>query len=187
MIYYNWFIIALAIINGAALLLANFKAYCAKHIQTEFSESHFIGLSMGVMLQSFLLALPAFVTDTKNTMASYAIIAALISLVSGLVLYLIFIPKILAWWWNNSKQERTNHFSISFGIRMEQHNLMPLADCCPSDRHMGLLVKSQCSIVLEMQEERVENYPAAMDNVITAVDDSLPTEVLPQQMQDLGS
>jgi len=111
----------------------------------------------------------------------------LISLVSGSVLYLIFIPKILAWRSNNSEQERTDRSSINFGIRMEQRNLTPLANRRPSDRHIGLLVRSQCSIVLETQEERVEIDPAAPDNVIAAVDDPIPTEVLPQQTQDSGN
>jgi len=46
-LYYKWFIVALAVINGAALLLANVQAYRARHIRTEFSESCFIGLSFG--------------------------------------------------------------------------------------------------------------------------------------------
>jgi len=182
-LYYKWFIVALAVINGAALLLANFQAYRARHVQTELSESRYLGLSMGVMSQGFLIGLPAFVTDTSTT-ASYAIIAALVSLVSGSVLYLIFIPKILARRSTSTEKETANR-SSDYGLKIEHRHLVHLEDRPPIDQKAGLRVKSHCSVVMDDQEEPAENEASAADNVIDVVDPA-PTE-LPEQSEPLGN
>jgi len=200
-IQYKWFIVALGVFNGAALVLANYQAYRARYIRTELSESRYIGLSMAIMLQGFLMAFPAFVTDTSSTTASYAIIAALISLVSGSVLYLIFIPKILAWH-ANAKNDMTDRCSSSYGLRIERHHLNNrLEDSPPGDQQVGVRAISQCSDVValdvnqdeeeeEQQQQRAEHEPSVLDddnnNVIAVVVEPEPVETPPPGQDPLA-
>jgi len=152
---YKWFIVALAIINGAALLLANFQAYQARFIPTKFSESGFIGLSMGIMLQGFLMALPAFFMHSSIT-TFYSIISSLVLLTSGSVLYLIFVPKILAWWANKRVTMTTADPSSGSGLRMEWHQMIALKACLPSDQQQRLRVVKSSSVIVIPEEGKVE-------------------------------
>lgn len=91
-----YFLLALFSINGTAITGANFQAFRARRIATEFSESKYIGISMAILFQALLIALPVFLFSV-NTEAGYLAKSALMLVVGASILYLIFIPKIKFW------------------------------------------------------------------------------------------
>ena len=50
--------LALGFINAAVLVIANWQAYKARHVEDEFSKAKYIGLAMFSLLQAFLNGLP---------------------------------------------------------------------------------------------------------------------------------
>jgi len=91
-----YFLVALFFINGSAIIGANFQAFRARRIATEFSESKYIGISMAILFQALLIALPVFFFSV-NTNASYVAKSALMLVIGASILYLIFVPKITFW------------------------------------------------------------------------------------------
>uniref|UniRef100_A0A7S4JMC6 G-protein coupled receptors family 3 profile domain-containing protein n=1 Tax=Odontella aurita TaxID=265563 RepID=A0A7S4JMC6_9STRA len=75
-----------------ALFLACIQAYRARNISDEFSESKWIAISLGGMLQSLLLGIPLIVL-IQDPMATFFINAVLIFVLSMSILLLMFVPK----------------------------------------------------------------------------------------------
>ena len=89
----------LAITNFAALVIANFQAYRARNISTEYGESKYIAISMGSLLQSALVGVPLlFLVEESNPVASYFLRSSLVFMVSMSILVLILVPKVSAWY-----------------------------------------------------------------------------------------
>jgi len=92
----GYFVSSLLILNGAIIIAANIQAYRARHITTEFSESRYIGLAMGVILQSIVVGLPVLIYDSGSE-ADY-IARTIIMIITCLsILMLIFVPKVGVW------------------------------------------------------------------------------------------
>ena len=89
----TFFLLLIFILNGAAVVAANVQVYRARRITTEFGESRFIAISMGVTLQVLLIALPIFLLDSSITIRAMAR-SFLVVLCSGSILFFIFVPKI---------------------------------------------------------------------------------------------
>jgi hypothetical protein len=87
------FLLLIFLPNGTAIIAANVQVYRARHITTEFSESRYIAIAMGIVLQFLVIALPAFFYETPAEL-DHAVRTVLILLCSGSILFLIFIPKI---------------------------------------------------------------------------------------------
>ena len=91
----DWKVIVsvLAILNGAALIGANFEAYKARNVDTEFGESSYIGLIMGSFLQVVAVGLPLFFLVKDNPTARFFLTSSMVFLMCISVLLLLFIPK----------------------------------------------------------------------------------------------
>lgn len=92
----TWKIIValLAILNGGVLIVANFEAYKARTIDTEFGESVYIGLIMLMFLQFLSVGVPLFFIVRTNFIARFFLTTSMVSIMSLSVLLLIFVPKI---------------------------------------------------------------------------------------------
>lgn len=88
------FLIPLAVLNMGVLIIANWQAYRARHIQCEFSESTYIGLVMAILLQAALTGVPLLFIVHDNPRAYYLILTSMIFIVNMSILLLIFVPKV---------------------------------------------------------------------------------------------
>jgi len=90
-----YFLAPLLVVNFCVLLLANWQAYEARHIEAEFSESKYITICMASMLQAMVSGVPVlfFVRDMPQ---AYYMVSVLLSFIIGMViLMVIFVPKIV--------------------------------------------------------------------------------------------
>lgn len=88
------FLIPLAVLNMGVLIIANWQAYRARHIQCEFSESTYIGFVMAILLQAALAGAPLLFVVNDNPRAYYLILTSMIFIVNMSILLLIFVPKV---------------------------------------------------------------------------------------------
>merc|ERR1719410_2197297 len=98
-------LVFIGLINFAAILLANVEAYRGRNISTEFSESRYIAFSMASILQILIVGIPLLALVQDNPSAKYFLETCIISIFCFSILFLIFIPKIIAL----RKAETTNH------------------------------------------------------------------------------
>jgi len=87
--------ISLLVTNFAALILCIIEAYRARNIQSEFSESKYIGVAVVSIFQALLFGIPLFFLTQSNPSSQSFILAAVVFVCSMAVLLLIFVPKII--------------------------------------------------------------------------------------------
>jgi hypothetical protein len=92
----TWKIIValLGTLNGGVLIVANFEAYKARTIDTEYGESVYIGLIMLCFLQFISVGVPLFFIVRTNFIARFFLATSMVSIMSMSVLLLIFVPKV---------------------------------------------------------------------------------------------
>jgi hypothetical protein len=99
--------VCVCLANGIALILANIEAYKARHISTEYGESKYIAMSMGSIFQIVLVGLPSLFLVRRNPSATYFLRSGMVFVVSASILYLMFIPKLFAWFTNNDRTHQS--------------------------------------------------------------------------------
>ena len=88
------YVVVLVLINGGLLVIANFQAYRARSIQSEFSESKYIGIVMSGMLQTCMIGVPILFLVSDKPQVVYLVATFMILFTCLGVLILIFVPKI---------------------------------------------------------------------------------------------
>lgn len=88
----------LAVLNGAALFLANFQAYQARNLSTEYGESKYVAMAMASTLQVLLVGIPLLFLVNENPAANYFVRCTIVFVICISILTLIFIPKIYHFW-----------------------------------------------------------------------------------------
>lgn len=89
------YLVPLAAINLIVLAIANWQAYEARRIKSEFSESKYIGLTMASLLQCVLMGIPILFVVREQPQAFYLVLVFMLFILSMAVLCLIFAPKII--------------------------------------------------------------------------------------------
>ena len=90
----SWpFMAALGAVNLGVLVIANWQAYEARSIQSEFSESRFIAIVMASMLQACISGLPVLFLVRELPRAFYLVLVFMDLIICMAVLLLIFVPK----------------------------------------------------------------------------------------------
>ena len=89
------FLIPLALVNTGVLLLANWNAYQARSIESEFSESKYIAIAMGSMLQAILSGVPVLFIVRDLPKAFYLVLTFAIFITCMAILLVMFVPKII--------------------------------------------------------------------------------------------
>jgi len=91
----SWKVIVtlIGVLNGGLLISANVEAYKARHFDTEYGESVYIGLIMLSFLQVLLVGIPLFFIVHENSIARFFLLSSMIVIMSMSVLCLIFFPK----------------------------------------------------------------------------------------------
>lgn len=94
--YNDYFVVPLLVVNVAALLFANYQAFVARKIATEFAESEYIGSAMGLILVVFSITIPVkILAQEGDSSVRFFVDAGFVFTVSMSVLVFIFVPKIL--------------------------------------------------------------------------------------------
>jgi 7 transmembrane sweet-taste receptor of 3 GCPR len=83
----------LSVLNGAALFLANFQAYRARNLSTEYGESKYIGMAMACILQVTIVGVPLLFLVNTNPPADYFVRCTIVLVICLSILLLIFVPK----------------------------------------------------------------------------------------------
>eukprot|EP00977_Amphora_coffeiformis_P020446 scaffold8271_cov171-Amphora_coffeaeformis.AAC.3 len=95
--------------NFLALVLANKEAYTARRVVTDLSESQYIAMIMGSILQISVVGVPLLFLVEDNPTANYFIRVSIVFITSVSVLMLLFGPKIRAFY----KKEDVSSLSSS--------------------------------------------------------------------------
>jgi len=93
-VYFRMIIFCL---NAAIIVGANFQAYRARNISTEFSESVYIAYAMGIILQALIISIPVFFYDGASGNAAYIAQSIIYVITVSTMILLIFVPKVGFW------------------------------------------------------------------------------------------
>ena len=110
------YLIILACVNIITLLIANWQAYQARHVNVEFQESKYIALATASMLQAFVIGFPVVALLREDPQAIYIVFSLLIFITCAAILLLLFVPKIVYLRTYDSEQEskkRSNESVVS--------------------------------------------------------------------------
>ncbi|CAB9510802.1 acid type B receptor subunit 2 [Seminavis robusta] len=90
-----YFLVPLMLVNAGVLVMANWQAYEARNIESEFAETKSIAICMASLLQAVLSGVPVlfFVSDIPK--AFYMVFVLLCFIVGMVILLVIFVPKII--------------------------------------------------------------------------------------------
>ena len=92
---YIAFLVFIGIVNASALVLATSQAYRARNIASEFSESWYIMVILGSLIQALVIGVPLLVIVSDNEVASYFVWCGIVFVITCAVLGLLFGPKIV--------------------------------------------------------------------------------------------
>ena len=87
-----------------AIVLANFQAYQARNISTEYSESKWIAFSMVSILQAMMIGAPILILASTDPTASFIVWSMLIFVICMSILGLLFVPKMMSHKHGNSPE-----------------------------------------------------------------------------------
>lgn len=115
--YPERYIIPLVLINLGALVAANWQAYKARKIKSEFSESKYIALAMMSYLQALLIGLPILFVVRDSPQAFYLTLSFMVFVLCVGLLLLIFVPKVVMASETESDQLESVKIAIQSAIR----------------------------------------------------------------------
>jgi hypothetical protein len=90
------FVVVLMVFNLSILILANWWAYKARNIETEYHESRYIAISMASVSQTWCMGIPILIMVWNNPQERFFVGSGLVFVTSLSVLGLIFVPKVIA-------------------------------------------------------------------------------------------
>lgn len=117
------FLIPLAVINFGVLILANWQAYKARAIRSEFSESKYIAITMASLLQAGLSGIPLSFVVRDMPQAFYLVVVFMIFITCMAVLLLIFVPKLVLKDNYNQRDPRQQRRLIRDSIQVTQRSI----------------------------------------------------------------
>ena len=113
------YLIVLGLINVGVLGIANWQAYAARKIEVELSESQYISIAVGSLLQAGLIGTPLLVLVNDLPQAFYLTMVFMLFIVPMVILLLIFVPK-----YNNSKRSASSQlFLVKNAVQSSQENM----------------------------------------------------------------
>jgi len=89
------YLFVLMLVNMGVLVIANWQAYRARNLQSEFAESKYIGLILGSMLQATIMGIPILFIVRENPQAFYLLLVFTIFFICLSCLLFIFAPKMV--------------------------------------------------------------------------------------------
>ena len=89
----NIYLSMIIVINISVLLFATYQAYVARNLPSEYSESTYITIAMGSLLELFVLGIPLLFLASSDPSTNFLIRSLLVTVTSLSVLLPIFLPK----------------------------------------------------------------------------------------------
>jgi hypothetical protein len=90
----TWGLLLLVIIiNGAAIIIANYQSYLARNLPSRWNESFYIGLTNFIILETAVVSVPAFVLEVRESFLVVSCLAIFVLVMA--VMLPAFLPKIL--------------------------------------------------------------------------------------------
>lgn len=89
------FAVAILLVDFFSILIACVQAYRAREIGDEFSESHWVAITMVSWFQVFVVGIPVMVLVQEQPTAAYFLKTSIIFIVCMSLLLFIFVPKVL--------------------------------------------------------------------------------------------
>jgi ABC-type branched-subunit amino acid transport system substrate-binding protein len=83
----------IVVINISVLLFATYQAYVARNLPSEYSESTYITIAMGSLLEVFVLGIPLLFLASSDPSTNFSIRSILVVVTCLSVLLPIFLPK----------------------------------------------------------------------------------------------
>jgi 7 transmembrane sweet-taste receptor of 3 GCPR len=111
------YILPIVVLDIGVLVLANWQAFEARHIEAEFSETRYIAICMASMLQAVISGIPVLFVVKEDPRAWYLVLVFMIFIIGMVILLVIFIPKILFTQLFLSKTKQQQNDIISFIIQ----------------------------------------------------------------------
>jgi hypothetical protein len=99
------FIAALSVLNAGAVILASLGAFRSRHLETEFGDSRYVGICLAVILHVWCLCVPIALVVNDNSEGIFWIATATVFVAAQAVLMLVYVPKMLALWNQQHRQE----------------------------------------------------------------------------------
>lgn len=120
------FLGVLGLINGLALVLANYVAYKARNISAKFSESINIGIAMTSTLQFIVICAPVFWAASSSVVALFVSQLVLVILPGAWILCLLFVPKVRRHYYSGELGRGNSYTGVtgltSRGLRLNLFN-----------------------------------------------------------------
>ncbi|CAB9515488.1 Gamma-aminobutyric acid (GABA) B receptor [Seminavis robusta] len=162
--YVERYLIPIACLNFGCLIMANWQAFEARHIEAEFSETKYIGVCMASMLQAAISGVPVLFVVKDNPQAFYLVLVFMIFVIGMVIMLVIFVPKILFARLFLSKTEGEQRDFISFIIQQSgraRHNRFAKAQAS----QVGQFPNYQASI-MESRWSEAPNFASEAHNSV---------------------
>lgn len=88
-------IVALFVVNLAALLFANYQCFLARNLPSDFNESFYVTLTNAGILEALILGSPMLFLVYDNPTANFLVRSLLVAIICFTILLPTFIPKAL--------------------------------------------------------------------------------------------
>jgi hypothetical protein len=92
---YTMFRVLIGIVNFGAVIFANIQAFRARNITTDYSESTYVLLTLGSLLQALIIGAPLLALVHENDVATYFLRSVFIFIITTSILGFMFLPKVL--------------------------------------------------------------------------------------------
>ena len=122
------YLIVLGLINVGVLGIANWQAYVARKIEVELSESQYISIAVGSLLQAGLIGTPLLVLVNDLPQAFYLTMVFMLFIIPMVILLLIFVPK-----FNKAKRSAGSQLFLVKQAAKHSHNNMSVQRGGPSN------------------------------------------------------
>jgi hypothetical protein len=112
------FLICTLVVNFLALVIGNFWSYQARNIETEYSESSYVGVAMAAVLQAWVMGIPIMIVVQYSPPAKFYVASGIIFVTAMAIFGLVYVPKILALW--KIKSDEADHKKQAYATFIKQ-------------------------------------------------------------------
>ena len=90
------FTIVIGVLNVIAVLVATLGSLQARNIETEFSESRYVGIAAVAIVQAWCVGVPILIVVNDDPKGRFLVTTAIVFVTAQATLLLVYLPKVLA-------------------------------------------------------------------------------------------
>jgi len=152
------YLVILVLLNLSVLCLSNYQVYRARNLRIEFSESKYVGMVVGSMLQVFLLGVPTLLVVQELPGAYYLTFSLMIFVISIAILGFVFVPKYFYCKKFKMRSQKTQRRIIFDSIKASQRVVNNTTEAA-NEFGDGILAKMHNA----SKVQRIQEYPSSDD------------------------